>query len=217
MIELDSALIIILIEVAVTLLLILAVLFFFNSKKKGQEGQAASAFIDQLESNELARSKQLEALITKHCQIAPDDLRKILQNIRQGENALYHRVLELFLKKEPSDLSNVSQQMDALSNSYCQIFQANQGDSSSMSQADLDIVNEKLAQLQHENSMLAQQLQTAMHTMDEISSEYTKVFSGTQNELELENSRKKMVATFLQTEKNFSSPAILSQEMGDHL
>nr|WP_305909126.1 hypothetical protein [Methylomarinum sp. Ch1-1]MDP4522014.1 hypothetical protein [Methylomarinum sp. Ch1-1] len=44
-----------------------------------------------------------------------------------------------------------------------------------------------------------------MKTMDEISAEYTRVFSGKQSELELENSSKKMLRIFQEAENTIRS------------
>jgi hypothetical protein len=60
--------------------------------------------------------------------------------------------------------------------------------------------------LERINQQLVQQLDTAMQTIDEITAEYTRVFSGNQTALELENSRKKMLQIFQDTEYNILNP-----------
>ncbi len=217
MIEFNTALVIILIEVSISLFSVVLIVLFVNNQKKGKDNHAASSFIDQLEDNTLTRSKELEALLRNHCDIDANDLRGILQNVKKSENALFRKVLELFLKKDASLLQNVNKQVTELENNFCSIIQANQNAAPSLSTQEKEDINNKLAQLEHENVVLAQQLQTAMQTMDEISSEYTKVFSGTQSERELENSRKKMIAIFLETEKSFASSSLQTEDIGDHL
>jgi len=62
--------------------------------------------------------------------------------------------------------------------------------------------------LTEDNNRLAEQLTVAMSTMDEISDEYTRVFSGTQTELELENSSKKMFSIFQKAGQKISKTIV---------
>lgn len=200
MIELDSALIILLIECLAVLLLILIGIFIFNTNRRSREHSAANEMISFLEDTEAAYIKELEDLIRDHCVLGEEALNDVVQDIRKNKSAVHKNVLTIFLKKDISLIKKVEQHINKISAIYCQLLQEPGGQTAS-SAVDASEIDSQIAQLQHENNILSEQLLTAMQTMDEISAEYTKVFSGTQSDLELENSRKKMLKVFHEAEK----------------
>ncbi len=197
MIELDSVFIVILIEVLAVLILMVVVFFVLSGKRRSEEHMAANKLIDKLEDSESERTKKLAAAITETCQIDPVRLKEILKEINELEQRLYHRVLQIFLKRDINQLKKLDQNVNDLSMPYCKILSASESFPDNHPEPDVTQID----QLKKENEKLSEQLQMAMHTMDEISAEYTRVFSGTQSELELENSSKKMMRIFADAEK----------------
>jgi hypothetical protein len=116
---------------------------------------------------------------------------------------LYQQIIRIFLNRDATVLGDIDQQIDKISEPYCKMLSYSSG-----SKDDTDKVKQQEQendQLTRENERLGEQLTIAMNTMDEISAEYTRVFSGTQTELELENSSKKMFSIFQQASQKIKA------------
>lgn len=189
MMALDSTLIILMLEILV-LLIILAISFLFISKRKrSKELNAIHSFIDELEKEITVSNKPLERLLSDSCGLDPQEAESTLKNINASERALLQNVIQLFLQREMSLLKKIDQSISQLSEPYCQLLEI-------MSAAPPATAPKDTQDLMRTNQRLKQQLNTALRTIDEITAEYTRVFSGNQTELELENSSKKMLQIF---------------------
>lgn len=202
MIELDTALIILMVEALVGLVLLAIVLLFLFAKRKKREHVAANELITRLEEAEIKRSKKLGELIKENCEIDNNQLQEILREIRNCEHALYQQILQIFLQRDAALLKEIDRAINKLANPYCRILQESNGLVDPGSIEELERAKAQISQLKKEGKQLAEQLEKALHTMDEISTEYTRVFSGKQTELELENSSKKMLRIFQEAEKS---------------
>ncbi len=198
--ELDSALVILMAETLAGLLVVALTLWLMSRRKRGKEFDAIHQFIDQLEEAAVLKNKPLDQLLTNTCGLARDQVDSILQQVTDSERALFQRVIQLFLQREMLLLSEIDQGIGELSEPYCRVISdmaAGTGKSRSASTAGGDIQTSGLERI---NQQLVRQLDTAMQTIDEITTEYTRVFSGQQTALELENSRKKMLQVFQDAE-----------------
>lgn len=202
MIELDSALIILMAEaLAVLSILALGVLWLIFRRKK-KEHAAAKELINRLEEAEIGRIKKLGQVIQEHCLIDNDKLKEILKEISQCERTLYQQILQVFLRRDVAVLQDIDRYVNKLATPYCQLLQESNSLEGAGNEAELEQARERIRRLKQEGALLSEQLQKAMQTMEEISNEYTRVFSGTQSELELSNSSKKMMGIFQQAEKS---------------
>lgn len=205
MIEFDSALIILMAEALAALLVLAVVALFIVARKRKKEHAAAKELINRLEEAEIGRIKKLGSLIQEHCVIDDDKLRGILKEISQCERTLYQQVLQIFLQRDVAVLQDIDRYVNKLSVPYCQLLQESNSLEAPVNQEELEHARERISRLKKEGAMLSEQLQKAMQTMEEISNEYTRVFSGTQSELELNNSSKKMMSIFHQAEHTIRS------------
>lgn len=200
MIELDSALIIIMAEALAVLVLLAVMSLFFLTRRKNRERAAADELISRLEAAEIKRNRKLGELIGENCEIDSEKLQDILHEIRDCEHALYQQILKIFLQRDVALLKEIDRAINKLATPYCRILQESNGMAGSGNESELEQAREQISLLKKEGRQLSEQLQTAMQTMDEISAEYTRVFSGKQSELELENSSKKMLKIFHEAE-----------------
>ena len=181
------------------LILLLLGFLLFSRKKNLGEQTAANKLIDKLEDTENIKAKQLEGMISENCNIEPDVVKGLLNEISTSERILYQQMIQMFLNRDVELLNDMDQYIDNLSEPYCKIIRYS---SDNVEESDvLNVAEDKIERLMKETERLGEQLTVAMDTMDEISSEYTRVFSGTQTELELENSSKKMFAIFHNAEQ----------------
>jgi len=205
MIEVDSVLIILMVEILAGLLLLAVVFFIFYHKRRSKERTDAHKLIDKLEEAEVIRTKKLGKRINENCQIDNEKLRAILKEINHCEHELYQQILQIFLKRDGALLKEIDHYVNKLSTPYCNILRDSVTAADNGNNSELEEAKAQISCLKKEGAILAEQLQMAMQTMDEISSEYTRVFSGSQSELELENSSKKMMRIFADAEKTIRS------------
>ncbi len=194
MIELDSIIVILLAQASAVLALWLAGSLFFSRKKSMGEEAAAHELIDKLEDTEKIKIKKLGFMISENCAIGEDELKGVLDEIIHGERILYQNIIQMFLNKDITLLGEIDQYIDNISEPYCKILRHSSGRTEDTET--LEAAENRIQQLMQNNKKLSEQLNMSLSTMDEISAEYTRVFSGTQTELELDNSRKKMLKVF---------------------
>jgi plasmid stabilization system protein ParE len=208
MIELDSIVVMLLIEALGGLLLLAVSFYIFFRNKNAGEAVAANELIDKLEDTEKIKVKKLGAMISDSCDIGEEELKMVLTEILQGERVLYQNIIQMFLNKDITLLREIDQYIDNLSEPYCKILRQSASVVNTVEDAErLEAAESRTKQLMQENKKLAEQLTMSMSTMDEISGEYTRVFSGTQTELELENSRQTMMKIFRNTHKKVKNMA----------
>jgi hypothetical protein len=182
-------------------LLILALVLFFNYRKKvTREMNEIDSFITQLDEEIELKNKPLNQLLSQTCKLDRHTVDKTLTEVSEAERSLLHSVIRLFMQREMSLLSDLNENIGNLSQPYYDIIKK------VASQSPKTETTESSSGLEHINQQLVRQLETAMQTIDEITAEYTRVFSGNQTELELENSRKKMLKVFAETEHALLHP-----------
>jgi hypothetical protein len=199
MIELNSVFVVLMTEALAGLVLLVLGFLFITRKKSSGEQIAASKLIDKLEDTENIKAKQLQDMITESCNIAPDEVKELLNEISSSERVLYQQIIQMFLSRDIEMLNDMDQYIDGISEPYCKIIRYSSGNTEESNA--LEVAEDKIESLMQQTERLGEQLTVSMKTMDEISAEYTRVFSGTQTELELENSSKKMFSIFQDAEQ----------------
>lgn len=189
MIELSSLSVVFLIEATLALFVLILVLFLIQKSKSKGEYAASVKVINKLQSAEKTKEKKLTDLFSAHCELGSEAVNDLLGEVKAGERALLQKIIRIYLNKDAKVLSQIDKQVDKLSEPYCKALAHSSGGNAEKDKQ----FEDKLEKLALENKRLSEQLTIAMNTMDEISAEYTRVFSGTQTELELENSSKKNV------------------------
>jgi len=199
MIELNSVFVVLMAEALAGLIFLLLGFFLFSKKQTLGEQTAANTLIDKLEDTEKVKTKQLEDMITENCNIEPDVVKGLLNEISSSERVLYQQMIKMFLNRDVELLNEMDQYIENISEPYCKIIR--HSSSNVAESAALEVTEDKIEKLMQEIARLGKQLTISLNTMDDISAEYTRVFSGTQTELELGNSSKKMIAIFRDAEQ----------------
>ena len=207
MIELNSVWGVLLIEGFMALALLVIVFLLLSKKKKAAEHTAAYDLIDKLEESKNVNAKKLRAMILEHCAVEQDVLTELLGKINQNEQQLYKQILRIFLNRDMSLLDDLDQHIAGLSEPYFKMleFTSSKEAVSLEKQEKQSEDKAEVERLMRINKKLGEQLSEAMATTDEVLEEYTRVFSGTQTELELENSSKKMLEIFRYAEQRVKS------------
>ncbi|MCX7086900.1 MAG: hypothetical protein NTV00_02480 [Methylococcales bacterium] len=212
MIELDSVVVILMIEALVALFLLVMGLYLWSRKKKSGDFQVAHALINQLGETHTLRTERLENLIVESCELEAGDLQALLKNIDVREKALYQQIIQVFLNRDPKVLKELDAYIQDLSKPYCAMLKKVGGNNApnaaatataaAAAEADLAIAQEKIARLMDKNSAITQQLQLALRTVDEVSDEYTQMFNGTKGEIELRASYRRFMRIFQSIEND---------------
>ncbi|MDD1622308.1 MAG: hypothetical protein LUQ11_12595 [Methylococcaceae bacterium] len=209
MMELDSALVILMAEVLVVMIALALTLFFIGRNRRHKELAEIEQFINRMGDEELLKSRMLETILVENCGIDGDAAAMTLREVSDAERALLQRIIQLFLERNPALLSEIDQLIANLSDPYCKLLAGGSatvtGGGTGAASGSGSGVDNKIAGLERINQQLVRQLDTAMKTIDEITAEYTRVFSGNQTALELENSSKKMQQIFQDVERNIKS------------
>lgn len=204
MVELNSIVFVIMVEALLALFLVIFIWLLLSKKKAARDQKVSHDLIDKIQDNEKNKEKELTEIFVTHFNLEKTLEKELLTEMISSERHLYQQIIQLFLKKDVDVLNSIHQQVDNVSKPYHKLL----GYSSEKEVVDTGPLEEQKKinqQLTQENELLGEQLVIAIKTMDEISDEYTRVFSGTQTELELENSSKKMFAIFQQAEQEIKA------------
>ncbi|WP_446810064.1 hypothetical protein ACH50O_00220 [Methylomonas sp. 2BW1-5-20] len=198
----DSVVVILAGEALAFLTLLVIVLFFISRNRRGKEMAEIDQFITELEEQAIVKSRWLEQFLEESCGLTPAEIEPLLQEVNASERALFEGVIRLFLNRELVLLNEIEQRVGQLTEPYQNLL-ATRG---TAAPAPVERANEsgqsnQLAGMERINQQLVRQLDNAMKTIDEMSAEYTRVFSGNQTALELENSSKKMLQIFYDAER----------------
>ncbi len=201
MMALDSAVVILMAEALAALLLLAIIGFWLFRHRQGKEMAEIDNFISHYEDQAFLKTERLEQFLKKDCGLAPAAIETVLQTIDNAERALFQDVIRLLLKRELNLLNDIEQQINNLAEPYQNLLAHREPLPAQTSAAGAEGDSlDKLTSMERINQQLIRQLDTAMKTIDEISAEYTRVFSGNQTALELENSSKKMQQIFADAE-----------------
>lgn len=190
----DSVMVLLAFEALIALVVIGSVVFFALRKRRGKELAEIDRFIDDLDEQGYVRDQALENFLGRQCGIAANDIQSLLERLNASERALFQDVIRLFLKRELALLSEIEQKIGALTLPFQELL-ATRVEARTETSGD-SAHAQQLAGMERINQQLVKQLDNAMKTIDEMSAEYTRVFSGNQTALELENSSKKMMQIF---------------------
>ncbi len=198
MIEFNPSLSIIFFEALFILALLVLVIPVLRYKNNSKTQNAALALIKRLEKNKSDRTDQLEQLINDSTDLEPAQLKEFLEEIEGSEKYFYQYLLRMFFNRDAELLKKIDKKVLNLSDPYCKLLShaASAASNNDALTDELQRAQQEIIRLNHENLAISEQLGTAMNTLDEITDEYTQIFSGKRTALELTNSSKKMMELF---------------------
>ncbi len=193
----DPVVVLLAVEVLVVVTLLGGVLFFMSKKKQGKELAEIDNFIKDMEEQATVKNRWLEQFMSENCGLPSDEIESLLLEVNTSERSLFQSVIRLLLKREMALLTEIEQRVGQISEPYQNLLSSHGvGGAASTAPASESQQTNQIAGLERINQQLVKQLDNAMTTIDEMSAEYTRVFSGNQTALELENSSKKMLQIF---------------------
>ncbi len=216
MIELNYLTLFLLLETLAALILVLVTVFWIITRRGSRETRAVKKLIDRLAKAGDGQSHELGEIL-KEIQTLPDDKRRdLVATIQALEKTLYHQIVKLFLQRDILLLGKIGDQIRDLSKPYHDLLRELPPREDPVLADTLDKAEEEIGRLKIETEQLANQLQVAMATIDDLSSEYTRMFAPDKTREEMEASRQKILDTLKQSEKHLEqSPAAAKEEEED--
>jgi len=202
MIEVNSLVAVFMVEGLATLFLLVVMVAFFMSSKKNKERLAARRLVNKLKDGESSRKEDLSTRLSESCSLDESAIEAALAEIDCQEKILYQQIVKMFLGRDAALLLEIDKSVQALSEPFCQLL----ADMEVIEKVDpaittaIETANVEIDRLREESERLTEQLGMAMQTMDEVSSEYSKMFGSTKDVEELDVSRKRMLNTYKRAE-----------------
>ncbi len=185
------------VEAMVVLILLILILLMVYEKKNSGDHAAAHGLINKLKEGEKNNAIKRGEMIATQCDVDPGELNEIMNNIGSKERELYKKIIQVFLSQDGNMLMQIGQYIDNLAEPYISIA----GISTSNKEVEaVEIAKIEINRLKQESAALRKELVITTDSMEKIIAEYTRVFSGSQTELALKNSSKKMFEIFRNTD-----------------
>lgn len=206
MIELNSITAVLMVEALVVLILLgLIFMVVFGQKSSGDQA-AVHKLINKLKGSEKNKAEKRSEIIAEYCDVDPSALNEVLNEISSKERDLYKKIIQMFLSRDRKLLMQIDQHIDNLAKPYLSIAGISASNNEEEAEA-LETAKNEINRLKEESDVLRNELMITTDSMEEITAEYTRVFSGSQTELALENSSKKMFGIFRDTENRLKQSA----------
>jgi hypothetical protein len=220
MIEVHSLTAVLGAELLVVLVLILLFLLWRGSSRTRKDQAKANDLVTRINAEHTRRLENLGSRIFETIADFPAEKREqSMSAVALKENELYRHVIRAFLNHDMDKLAELDRYVHGLSEPYCQLIadlidHLPKGNAQQKAEQGLEerlSVAEAVAQeSQAKAEQINHQLTLALSTLDEVSSEYTKMFNEARSAEELNHSRKRMLEAFRRTE-HLASQGILPE------
>lgn len=203
MIEVNSLVAVFVVEGLAALFLLVVITVFFMTSKKSKERSAVKGLVHKLKDGESSRKENLSARLSESCVLDESTIDFTIAEVDSHEKILYQQIMKMFLGRDAALLLEIDKSVQALSEPFCQLLAQVaiiEKVDPTMSAA-IETANVEIKRLRGESERLTEQLSMAMQTMDEVSSEYSKMFGSSKNAEELDVSCKRMLNTYKRAEE----------------
>lgn len=209
--QVDSLTFILISELTVGLLIAVIVYLVWIIRRKTRDQVAVRDFIERLKQTETNRAEELNKRLQELSNVSEEQLSEALAEVGIQEKALYKQIIEVFLHRSLDSVVDVDSRVKAIIEPFCKLLADADANNKGVDASVLDDLekarklleeqNARVKQMRFESNQLSEQLNTALETLDEVSSEYSKMFGESKNAEELEVSQKKMLNVFRQAEQ----------------
>lgn len=204
--QVDSLTFILISELSVGLLVAIVIVLVWTLRRKNREQAAVQNFIERLKETEDERIDALKQRLKASTRASEEQLAYALEEFSLQEKTLYKQVIEVFLHRNLDSVFSIDTRVKAITEPFCKLLSDSKGVDESVLQdlrkarQLLEEQTNRTKQLRFEANQLAEQLNSALETLDEVSSEYSKMFGESKSAEELELSQKRILNVFRQAE-----------------
>jgi hypothetical protein len=212
MIEIHSLTAILGSEVLLVLLAVLVFLLWRWRRDSRRQRASAGELVERVNARMDERLEQLDGRLFGAVAGLPEDARReSVAAVAVKENELYRHIIRAFLDRDPAKLAELDDYVQGVSEPYCRLIAeliAHLQEQAQLPKAEVQVWEQKLAEAetagveaQARAERINHQLTLALSTLDEVSSEYTKMFGESHGAEELQASRKRMLEAFGRSER----------------
>ncbi|TAN50426.1 MAG: hypothetical protein EPN21_08990 [Methylococcaceae bacterium] len=204
--QVDSLTFILVSELTIGLLIGIILYLVWVIRRKNRDQSTVRDFIGKLKSAENDRNTELKTRLQAITRTTDEQLSLLLDEVFLQEKTLYKQVIEVFLQRSMDSVIDIDARVRAIIEPFCKLLSDSKGVDESVlfdlqkARKLIEDQTERMKQLRFESNQLGEQLNTALETLDEVSSEYSKMFGESKSAEELEVSQKKMLNLFRQSE-----------------
>jgi len=200
-------------EFLLVLLAGLVYLLWRSRRTNRREQASAGALVEKVNAEMDARLDHLGGrLFNSLANLSEDARRQSVLAVAVKENELYRHVIRAFLDRDASKLAQLDVYVQGVSEPYLQLIADLIEHLQAQARLPEEAVREwegRLAaaeaagtEARSKAERINRQLALALNILDEVSSEYAKMFNETTSAEELQNSRSRMLAAFGRTERD---------------
>jgi len=170
-------------EILLLALVFIGFFYVMGGKGKTKEREAVTVLLKKLKKKKNNR-KDDNIEITELPAFDEESLELLLDEIHKKETNLYQHVVKIFLQKEAAHLKSLDKHVNSLSEPYWDVIkelaknEIGANDKSDQSSAELQAA---LSIAVAEKERLSEQLSSALATLDDVSTEYTRMFSSSRD------------------------------------
>jgi len=187
-------------EIFLLALVFVGVFYFMGGKGKTKEREAVSVLLKKLKkknNNRKENGPDIEELPA----FDEESLELLLDEVHKKETNLYQHVVKIFLQKEAAHLKSLDKHVNSLSEPYWGAIKSLATNEAGT--VTVENGNKPSAELQAalniavaEKERMAEQLSSALETLDDVSTEYTRMFSSSRDVDDLMESKDIMLELY---------------------
>lgn len=175
MIEVSALLFTLLAEGAAVLSLILIIWIVLTIRKKSKDKAAAKELVGSIKQHSEDRLEAIESFIKGSAGLEADELQLAVKKLDRSEKDFFTQLVRLYLKRDANILSTMDEQLDKVIADYKSFV--GQGEQVSSEEGEAD-AGDKIATLEKEKTVLAEELAITKATMANMMSEFNTMFYG---------------------------------------
>ena len=188
-------------EAAIVGLVVLFVIFFVLGKDKQAQRKAVSSITKKFKKDHSQRSTDITADLA-FASVDGQLLEEFLRDIEQKEAKLYRQIMSMFLQKDVSLVKACDKSIAEVSAAYWEgLRKSIQHRPGTVDNAESLKAEANLKEALLEQERLNDELTATLTTLDEVSNEYSHLFSSNKDQEELAASKERMLACFQQAVK----------------
>lgn len=177
MIEINAAVLIIIVEILAVLLAGIAIFAVVAFRRRRKKLQAIAQLVDQIKKQSELRTQETGSFLQEIYQLEDVDLKKAVEAIDKSEKEFFQKLVDSYLITSPELITSMDASVAGLIDVYKELKpRAPEVDQSSKGELEqLSKVAEKLGQ---ENEKLKEELSITQNTITNMISEFGNMFGG---------------------------------------
>jgi len=169
------------------LIFIVGIVYFLRRRKADK--RYVDNFIAEHKRTQIERREAAKELMKSSSLLSDENIEVFLDSIHASENRLYKKILNMYLGFERNCLSEIRDDLsetnrnwiETVKNSIKDAVEIHMNEMGSVSNENVEELNNKIDSLTKDNKKISADLAEAMETMEDIVKEYSLMYAGQEN------------------------------------